>query len=143
MQAVRTHGAPKITMNSREADYKQKLRQAQAQADGNQYVTGVQSIGDVVSDSRGKMGAPTVMPQELIEGPNSNFHQVGSTGNMPNNKPQMTTGNVDLETSATKITQKDPEDFQTEALDRRLNMYARAAGNAYAGMNDRSQIGRA
>ena len=42
MHAVNSHGAPKITMNSQEADYQMRLKQAQAQADGNPYVGGVQ-----------------------------------------------------------------------------------------------------
>ena len=38
MQPVNTHGAPKISMDSRDSDYQMKLKQAQAQADGNQFV---------------------------------------------------------------------------------------------------------
>ena len=55
MHAVNTHGAPKITMNSQEADYQMKLKQAQAQADGNPYVGGVQpetSTGEPMPDKR-------------------------------------------------------------------------------------------
>jgi hypothetical protein len=55
MHAVNTHGAPKITMNSQEADYQMKLKQAQAQADGNPYVGGVQpetSTGEPMPDER-------------------------------------------------------------------------------------------
>ena len=57
MHAVNTHGAPKITMNSQEAVYQMKLKQAQAQADGNPYVGGVQpeiSTGEPMPDERFK-----------------------------------------------------------------------------------------
>ena len=57
MHAVNSHGAPKITMNSQEADYQMRLKQAQAQADGNPYVGGVQpeiSTGEPMPDERFK-----------------------------------------------------------------------------------------
>lgn len=44
MYAVNTHGAPKITMNSQESDYQERLRQARAQGDGNPYTSGVQPV---------------------------------------------------------------------------------------------------
>ena len=113
MHPVSTHGAAKITMNSQEAEYQQRLRQARAQADGNPHIVGAQ--------------AP--------------YSQASSTGNTPAVEPQETTGNVELGTSATKSMQQDPADFQTKALDDKLAMYKSAAGNAYAGMNDRSQMG--
>jgi hypothetical protein len=55
MHAVNTHGAPKITTNSQEDDYQMLLKQAQAQADGNPYVGGVQpeiSTGEPMPDER-------------------------------------------------------------------------------------------
>ena len=115
MHPVSTHGAAKITMNSQEAEYQQRLRQARAQADGNPHIVGAQ--------------APHA--------------QASSTGNMPAVEPLETTGNVELGTSATKTMQQNPEDFQTKALDDKISMYQAAAGNAYAGMagENRKQMG--
>ena len=45
MHPVQTHGATKITMDSKERDYMQRLAQAQAQADGNPQVMGLQQPG--------------------------------------------------------------------------------------------------
>ena len=43
MHHVTTHGAHKITMDSKERDYQERLRQAKAQGDGNPNVMGVQA----------------------------------------------------------------------------------------------------
>jgi len=69
------------------------------------------------------------------------YQSRSSVANMPVESPVNTTGNVELGTSATKSSQKDPEQFQTKALDERLNMYARAASNAGYSLNDRSVTG--
>tara|TARA_B100000214_G_scaffold104866_1_gene73547 strand:- start:332 stop:664 length:333 start_codon:yes stop_codon:yes gene_type:complete len=42
MRAVTSHGAPKITMNSQESDYQEKLKAARAQGDGNPNIFGAQ-----------------------------------------------------------------------------------------------------
>ena len=94
MHPVSTHGAHKITMNSSERDYQQMLKQATAQADGNSYVTG-------------------------ITAPN-NFQSQSSTANVPITNPADTSGSVELGTSGTSYIQNKPEEFQTDALDRRL-----------------------
>ena len=147
MHPVSTHGAPKITMNSRDSDYEGKLRAAKAQADGNQFVMGVQDVleegpGQAIKGSRTAYGAPTVMPNELMQGNSSNFAQKSDTANAPLDNPENTTGNVALSTSSTEFADTDQETFQTDALERRLNMISRAAGNANNGLNDRSQMGR-
>ena len=69
------------------------------------------------------------------------YQSIGSTGNIPVENPVNTTGNAELGTSATKSSQQDPEQFQTKALDERLEMYARAASNAGYSLNDRSRTG--
>ena len=48
------------------------------------------------------------------------------------------TGSVELDTSSTAVPQQDPEEMETDALDRRLAMYAKA-GQGFAGYNDRSR----
>ena len=128
MQPVSTHGAHKITMNSRKQEDEQARRQALAQADGNPYVTG-------------------------IEAP-SNFSQPASTANAPTMDPRTTTATADLGTSATEFPEESPEQFQTEAVSRveqdqfddqrlnqRLQMIAKAASNAADRLNDRRNVG--
>ena len=73
-------GTQKLTMNSQENDYQQKLRQAQAQADGNPFVAGIQEVfdkgaGEASKDSRNQYGNVNLMPQEVLEGSFSNFAQ--------------------------------------------------------------------
>ena len=148
MQPVSTHGAPKITMNSQDSDYRSKLKAAKAQADGNQFVMGVQDVfqegaGEAVKDSRTKYGAPTVLPNDIIEGrEENNFAQPGDAGNMPMANPRTQTGSVELGTSATKTPDQDPSSFQTDELERRLGLIANAASNAGGGNNDRANTGR-
>ena len=113
MHHVTSHGAPKITMDSKERDYQQRLRQASAQADGNPNVMGVQ--------------APTA--------------QVSTANNTPIEDSRDLTGELDLGTSMTENATKNPDQFQTEELDRRLEMYTKAAGNAGFSLNDRSSTG--
>ena len=128
MQPVSTHGAHKITMNSRKQEDEQARKQALAQADGNPYVTG-------------------------IEAP-SNFSQPSSTANAPTMDPRQTTATADLGISATEFPEQSPEQFQTEAVSRvekdqfddqrlnqRLQMIAKAASNADYSLNDRSNMG--
>jgi hypothetical protein len=145
MHPVSTHGAHKITMNSAEADYEQRKKQAMAQADGNSFVTGARQAGQFVGDdiraSRTQMGAVRMMPQELIEGAESNFKHIPSSANVPLNNPEGTTGNVELGTSATKSPSKDPSQFQTQALEDKLGMYAKAVSNAGYSLNDRYRSG--
>ena len=116
LDPVTTHGAAKITMNSKERDYNEQLKAAKAQADANQYVTGLQKAS-------------------------ASFQQPATPANAPMPPPQTTSGNAELGTSATASVNESPDEFQTDALDRRLNMYAQAASNAGYGLNDRSQIG--
>ena len=63
-------GTQKLTMNSSERDYQQRLRQAQAQGDGNPFVAGIQEVLDVgagqaAKQTRTKYGNVNIMPQEL------------------------------------------------------------------------------
>ena len=114
MHHVTSHGAPKITMNSAERDYQERLRQAKAQGDGN----------------------PQVMGQQQPEAQTSNVQ------NAPTEPIALKTGDADLGTSMTKTVKENPDQFQTDALDQRLNMYAQAASNAGYSLNDRSTTGR-
>ena len=115
MHHVTTHGAPKITMDSKERDYQERLRQTKAQSDGNPAVMGVQ--------------VPVNPKPEA---------QVSSANNTPIENVRNETGNADMGTSMTENATKNPDQFQTEELDRRLNMYAAAASNAGYSLNDQA-----
>ena len=97
MHAVNTHGAHKITMNSQEADYQERLRQARAQGDGNPYTSGLQPVAE---SSPEPVATPT-----------------------PPAPPEQ-------------------NNVGTDKLDQRLALYAKAAGNADFGNNDRSETMR-
>ncbi len=141
-------GTQKITMGrDSDTDYKSKLAAAKAQAGPNSYVQGVQSVmdegaGEAVANTRTKYGNVNVMPQEILEGSNSNFAFKDSPGNQPNAEINQT-GSVDSQVSSTNVPHQDPREMESDALDRRLAMYRKAAGNADSGANDRSQTMRA
>ena len=142
-----TGGTQKLTMNSSERDYQQKLKQAQAQGDGNPFVAGIQEVfdkgaGQAAKQTRTKYGNVNLMPQELIEGVTTNFQQKDAPANMPLEDAVNQTGALDLSTSATKSPNVDPEQFETDALDERLAMYAQAGSNAGFGNNNRAETMR-
>ena len=56
-----------------DGDYEAKKRAAIAQSGKNSYIQGVQSVmdegpGEAVANSRTKYGAPTIMPNQVMEG---------------------------------------------------------------------------
>ena len=137
----------KITMGRDRRQNAIDAENAMRRAGSNQYVEGIQGpsqppVGMQVANSRTEYGAVRQMPQELVEGPESNFSSVSTTSNVPLDKPTQTSGSVELQTSATRSAEKDPDQFQTQALDERLNMYAKAASNAGYSLNDRAASGR-
>ena len=113
MHPVSTHGATKITMDSKERDYQERLRQAKAQGDGNPNVFGQQG------------------PEQ----------QLSTANNTPIEDTRNLSGDIDMGTSMTENATKNPDQFQSDELERRLQMYASASGNAAGGLNDRSQTG--
>jgi len=113
MHPVSTHGATKITMDSKERDYQERLRQAKAQGDGN----------------------PSVFGKQAPEA------QVSSTANSPVEDIRNLSGSVETGDSMTEYASSNPDQFQTDDLERRLNMYTQAASNAGYSLNDRSQTG--
>ena len=131
MHHVTTHGAPKISMDSRERDYQQRLSQAK-QLEDNQFVMGLGSVGAAVKNSRSGYGAPTLMTNEVID-LEGNYAQPDNTANMPQYDPKNSTGSTELETSATDIPDQDPSKFQTDALAKRVNIIRNGISNA--GMN--------
>ena len=155
MHQVQSHGAPKITMRS--DDYKAQLKNAKNHK-ANAFINGVQEgvsevfttegAGLAAKGSRHPLyGNVNVPVGRILQGElHSNFEQRSTPGNKIADDPYNQTGDVALQTSATKSPQRDPEDsteqaLDTSALERRLDMYKKA-GNAYFSNNDRSQTMR-
>ena len=140
-------GTQKLTMNSADRDYQQKLRQAQAQGDGNPFVAGVQEVfvegaGEASKESRTQYGNVNLMPQEVIQGSLSNFAQKDAPANAPLEDPLNQSGTMDLGVSATKAPNKDVDLMAVDKLEDRLRMYAEAGSNAGFGNNNRAQTMR-
>ena len=140
-------GTQKLTMNSADRDYQQKLRQAKAQGDGNPFVAGVQEVfsegaGEASKESRTQYGNVNLMPQEVLQGTLSNYAQKDSPGNAPMEDPMNQSGTLDLETSATRAPNKDVDLMAVDKLEERLNMYAQAGSNAGYGNNNRANTMR-
>lgn len=117
-----------------DGDYEAQKAAAIAQAGSNSYIQGVQSVfadgaGQSIKDSRSKYGNVNVMPQQVLEGANSNFQQKDVPGNMILDDPMNQTGSQQLNTSASKTPQQDPQEFETSALDKRLAMMAKGGMN--------------
>ena len=141
---VKTHGAPKIEMDSGEREYQARLKSARL-ADNNPFVSGANELGELVGndikDTRTELGAVRAMPQDVIGGPESNFKHMPTTSNIPKGNVLGTTGSLELGTSGTKSAQDDPKDFQTDALADKIGMYTRAISNAGYSLNDRANSG--
>ena len=140
-------GTQKLTMDSKERDYQQRLKQAQAQGDGNPFVAGVQEVFDIgagqaVKNSRTTYGNTNIMPQEILEGTTTNFQQKDTPSNMPLADAANQTGVLDFGTSSTKNANKGHEEVATDELSKRLEMYAKAGSNAGFGNNNRSETMR-
>ena len=121
-----------------DGDYEAKKRAALAQSKQNEYIQGVQQgVGRMIANTRTKYGNVNIMPQEVLEGSTNNFRAQESAGNKVLNDPVNQTGSQPLQTSATQITQQDPQVFETDALDRRLAMMAKGGMN---NLNDISNL---
>ena len=81
MHHVTTHGAHKITMDSKERDYQERLRQAKAQGDGNPNVMGVQE--------------PPIKEAQIV-----------TAANTPVEQAQNVSGDAELGTSMTESASK-------------------------------------
>ena len=139
-------GTPKVTFGrNSDTDYKSKLAAARAQADGNAYVSGVQSVmnegpGTSIQETRGqsKYGNVNLMTNEVMQGRDSNFQQVDSPGNQPPEDYVNQSGSITAEASSTTVPQQDPESFETDALERRLSLMAKG-GQGFPGLNNRNR----
>ena len=138
-------GTQKLTMNSSERDYQQRLRQAKAQGDGNPFVAGVQEVFSEGASSgveRTQYGDVPQKPQELLQGWKSNFAQKDAPGNAPLDVPYNQTASMDLKMSPVVSPNRDMEQVALEKLDQRLKMYATAGSNAGFGNNNRQETMR-
>jgi hypothetical protein len=137
-------GTQKISMGRNgDTDYKSKLAAAKAQAGPNSYVQGVQSVMDdgagvAVQNTRTKYGNVNVMPQDVLQGSNSNFSYTDAPGNQPLDDLPNQTGSIQTEASSTNVPQEDPEQMETDALAQRLEKMARG-GQGFPGLNNRNR----
>jgi len=122
-------------------EYEAQKRSAMAQhGDSNPFVSGIsqvmnEGVGTAVSASRNRYGNSNIMPNELMQGADSNFSQKDVPGNRPLEDHLNQTGSQDLGVSSTVQPQQDPEDMESDALEKRLSMYSKAAGNYEANLN--------
>jgi len=137
-------GTQKVTFGrNSDTDYESKKRAAMAQAGENAYVQGVQSVmddgaGSAIANTRTKYGNANLMPNSVLQGETSNFQQTDAPGNRPMEDLPNQTGSVDTEVSSTNVPQQDPEEMETDALERRLDMMAKG-GQGFPGLNDRNR----
>lgn len=137
-------GTQRITIRRRNNDeYNAALAQG---SQTNEFTQGVQSgldrvfnevgAAEPIKASRSKYGNVNIMPQQVLD-PHFNFQQTDTPANNPGqlrNDVINSTGNLGNQESATKTTQRDPQDFETSALDERL------AKMAKGGMNNLNNI---
>ena len=126
-----------------DGDYEAQKRAAMAQSGENSYIQGVQSVmedgaGTAIQATRSKYGNVNIMPNELIQGAQSNFSQKDAPGNQDIGDIKNRTGSVITEASSTNVPQEDPEAMETDALERRLGLMAKG-GQGFPGLNNRNR----
>jgi hypothetical protein len=124
-----------------DGDYEAKKRAAIAQADPSAY--GIQEVmdrgaGEAVRNTRTKYGNANIMPNDVLQGADSNFQQSDSPGNRPMEDLPNQTGSLDTEASSTNVPQQDPDAMETDALSRRLETMAKG-GQGFPGLNNRNR----
>jgi hypothetical protein len=134
----------KITMGRDKRQDAIDAENARRQSGSNPFVQGIdavmeEGVGGAIAQSRNQYGNVNIMPAEMIQGKNSNFSQQDAPGNAPLEDYVNQTGSVDNQVSATEKPEQDPEAFETDALDRRMQMYARAAGNSEQNLNSNNR----
>ncbi len=124
-----------------DGDYEAKKRAAIAQADPSAY--GVQEVmregaGKAIENTRTKYGNVNLMPNDVLQGANSNFSYKDAPGNQPLDDLPNQTGSIQTEVSSTNVPQQDPEGMETDALSQRLEKMARG-GQGFPGLNNRNR----
>ena len=127
----------------RSDDYEGKKRAALAQSGPNSYIQGVQSVmndgaGEAIRNTRTKYGNANIMANQVLQGQTSNFQQEDSPGNQPLEDLPNQTGSIVTEASSTNVPQQDPDQMETDALDRRLALMAKG-GQGFPGLNNRNR----
>lgn len=130
----------KITMGRDKRQDAIDAENARRQAGRNPFVQGIDAVmedgvGKAISQSRNQYGNANIMTNEVVQGSASNFSQKDEAGNMPMEDYANQTGSVDYQTSSTERPEQDPEDLENDALERRVKMIQRAAGNAEDNLN--------
>ena len=135
-------GTQKVTFNRPDPrEYDALMRSSMsAYGQGNSALAGIQQVmdegvGRAVSQSRNKYGNANIMPNELIQGADSNYAQTDIPGNRPLEDVMNQSGNLTDGVSTTTQPQRDVADMEGDALAKRLAMYRNAAGNAGASLN--------
>ena len=126
-----------------DGDYEAQKRAAMAQSGENSYIQGVQSVmedgaGAAIQATRSKYGNVNIMPNELIQGAQSNFSQKDAPGNQDIGDIKNRSGSIITQASSTNVPQEDPEAMETDALERRLSLMAKG-GQGFPGLNDRNR----
>ena len=124
-----------------DGDYEAKKRAAIAQADPSAY--GVQEVmqegaGKAIENTRTKYGNVNLMPNDVLQGANSNFSYKDAPGNQPLDDLPNQTGSIQTEVSSTNVPQQDPDGMETDALSNRLEKMARG-GQGFPGLNNRNR----
>ena len=126
-----THGGWTSHTTRGDGDYEARKAAAISQSRNNAYTQGIQDVlvdglGKKIKDGRDEEFANVnVMPNQLLQGANNTFAQKDEPSNMPLYNPSRQTGSVDLGTSATKVPQQDPGQFESSALEERLATMAK------------------
>ena len=130
----------KITMGRDKRQDAIDAENARRQGARNPFVQGIDAVmedgvGTAISQSRNQYGNANIMPNEVLQGAQSNFSQKDTAGNMPMEDYHNQTGALDYQTSATERPEEDPQDLENDALERRVKMIQNAAGNADQNVN--------
>ena len=131
----------KITMGRDKRQDAIDAENAQRQAKSNPFVQGVdavmeQGVGTAISQTRNQYGNANVMPNEIMQGANSNFSMKDAPGNAPLEDYANQSGSLDYQTSSTEKPEADPESLETDGrLESRLSTIANAASNAGHSLN--------
>jgi hypothetical protein len=131
----------KITMGRDKRQDAIDAENARRQAKSNPFVQGVdavmeEGVGTAISQTRNQYGNANVMPNEIMQGANSNFSMKDAPGNAPMEDYPNQTGALDYQTSSTEKPEVDPESLETDGrLESRLSTIANAASNAGHSLN--------
>jgi hypothetical protein len=79
------------------------------------------------------------MPQQVLEGANSNFQQTDTPGNQVLDDLPNQTGSIRTEVSSTNVPQKDPEAMETDALSQIVLEKMARGGQGFPGLNNRNR----